>query len=51
MKENTTEIEASTKSIIHNLEFKLSKLNEPDNNLDGNDEKNLSIQKFCSEAF
>lgn len=33
MKDNTTEIEASTKSIIHNLEFKLQQ--NDDNDLDG----------------
>ncbi len=35
MKDNTTEIESSTKSIIHNLEFKLQQNNEQSNDLDG----------------
>ena len=48
MKQNTNEIEAATKSIVHNLEFKIS--TKIENNL-AEEDQSFKINKFCQEAF
>ncbi len=48
IKQNTSEIEEATKSIVHNLEFKIS------TKIEGNmaeEDQSFKISKFCNEAF
>jgi len=48
IKQNTTEIEEATKSIVHNLEFKIS--TKIENNM-AEEDQSFKINKFCQEAF
>jgi len=48
IKQNTTEIEEATKSIVHNLEFKISTKIDPNN---PEEDQSFKINKFCQEAF